>query len=198
MVLSLVGVMQENEIPPLPSTGVTLQLVPGLTGYAVGADGSFWSCRCPSRSRRFKYKGWEKRAPTKHPDTGYMVVSVKDSKGNKRQHRLHRLMLLSFVGPPARGQIALHWDDNKDNNCLSNLRWGSHMDNRADCIRNGTACHAQKGTSHHMAKLCDDDVRLMRSMRQQGITYEALGIRFSVSMTVAWRICNGKNWTHVV
>jgi hypothetical protein len=30
-----------------------------------------------------------------------------------------------------------------------------------------------------------------------GMPYDALGAKFGVCMTLAWKICNGKNWQHV-
>ena len=50
---------------------------------------------------------------------------------------VHRLVLESFVGPsPKDKPLALHYDDDKANNRLSNLRWGNASENRRDAIRN--------------------------------------------------------------
>lgn len=49
----------------------------------------------------------------------------------------YRLVLESFVGPCPQGMEALHWDDDFDNNALSNLRWGTRTDNMRDMSRNG-------------------------------------------------------------
>lgn len=48
----------------------------------------------------------------------------------------YRLVLESFVGPCPPYMEALHWDDDHDNNCLSNLRWGTRTDNMRDMSRN--------------------------------------------------------------
>lgn len=47
------------------------------------------------------------------------------------------LVLRAFVRPPNEGECALHYDDNQQNNDLSNLRWGTRTENHADAIRNG-------------------------------------------------------------
>lgn len=49
----------------------------------------------------------------------------------------YRLVLEAFIGPCPQGMEALHWDDNHNNNHLSNLRWGTRTDNMRDMSRNG-------------------------------------------------------------
>lgn len=50
---------------------------------------------------------------------------------------IHTLVLEAFVGPCPTGMQALHWDDDKCNNLLGNLRWGTASENQADAQRNG-------------------------------------------------------------
>ncbi len=48
-----------------------------------------------------------------------------------------RLVLMAFVGPPTKKKPwALHCDDNRANNELTNLYWGSPKENTAEAIRN--------------------------------------------------------------
>jgi hypothetical protein len=49
----------------------------------------------------------------------------------------HVLVMEAFVGPRPPGMVVRHWDDNKDNNALSNLLYGTQADNIHDAIRNG-------------------------------------------------------------
>lgn len=185
----------QNDVPGLPFSG--MRLIPGLTGYAVDILGTVWSCRRPSRTRSCKYKAWRKLKATKNTVTKYWVVTLITEPGIRKQFRVHCLVLLAFVGDPPAGTQALHWDDNKDNNALSNLRWGTSKENRADSFRNGKGRGANKGSAHHFAKLTETDVVKIRELREEGLTYEALGIRFGVTMTTAWYICNRKTWKHV-
>lgn len=48
----------------------------------------------------------------------------------------YRLVLEAFIGPCPPDMEALHWDDDHNNNCLSNLRWGTRTDNMRDMSRN--------------------------------------------------------------
>ena len=57
--------------------------------------------------------------------------------------RVHRLVLEAFVGPAPDGMDGCHRDDDKDNNTLDNLYWGTRAENMADQVRNGR---------HHLAR----------------------------------------------
>ena len=62
--------------------------------------------------------------------------------GNATKWQLSHLVAAAFLGPrpsdiAGRRLWVLHWDDDASNNHLSNLRYGTPADNRADGIRNG-------------------------------------------------------------
>lgn len=57
---------------------------------------------------------------------------------------VHRLVLAAFVGPCPDGMEGLHWDDDKLNNKLTNLRYGTRGDNLRDMVRNGRHWQAKK------------------------------------------------------
>lgn len=61
-----------------------------------------------------------------------------------KQFGVHALMLEAFVGPRPDGMLALHRDDNKDNNTLPNLYWGTPSQNSYDSVRNGTHPQASR------------------------------------------------------
>lgn len=68
---------------------------------------------------------------------GYHVVSLSKD-GKSKSFRLHCLMMLTFVGPCPSGHEVCHWDGKRDNNHLSNLRYGTKVENMEDRIRHGT------------------------------------------------------------
>lgn len=81
---------------------------------------------------------------------------------------IHRLVLEAFVGPCPGGMEGLHWDDNKDNNHLSNLRWGTRSENLEDCIRNGN--NHQLNKTHCKQGHPFDDVNTLIETRSDGRT----------------------------
>jgi hypothetical protein len=59
--------------------------------------------------------------------------------GNKQHAKyVHALVLEAFVGPRPQKHDVCHFDGSKDNNRLSNLRWGTRKENMQDAVRHGT------------------------------------------------------------
>jgi hypothetical protein len=57
--------------------------------------------------------------------------------GRDHSVELARLILEAFVGPsPSKTHKARHLDDDRSNNTLSNLAWGTQKENVADALRN--------------------------------------------------------------
>lgn len=70
--------------------------------------------------------------------TGYPSVTLRrDSDGKKENKNVHRLLAEAFIENPNGYSYVRHYDDDKLNNDLNNLVWGTAKDNRADMIRNG-------------------------------------------------------------
>jgi len=67
---------------------------------------------------------------------GYSIITM--SVDNKLTTKLvHLLVLEAFVGPRPDGMEACHYDGNKTNNRLSNLRWDTKAANAEDAVRVG-------------------------------------------------------------
>lgn len=108
------------------------------------------------------------------PDTrGHMQVALREPH-RTRVARVHRLVLESFVGPCPEGGEGLHWDDDKENNNLSNLRWGTRTENLLDRVRNGRHSfaarnHCSRGheyTPENVYKKPGKNARLCRICRK--------------------------------
>lgn len=119
--------------------------IPGFEGhYEVSNRGRIRSVphvihREDGRCRRV---GWELKALNPGADGRVCASLLKE--GKSLNVRVHRLVLLAFVGPPPPGMECCHNDGDASNNRLENLRWGTKSDNMHDRVRHGT---------HHMAKL---------------------------------------------
>ena len=65
--------------------------------------------------------------PTKHSE-GYLQVRL--SKNNiKKAHYIHRLVAQAFIDNKENYPCVNHKDENKTNNCVSNLEWCDHKYN---------------------------------------------------------------------
>lgn len=68
---------------------------------------------------------------------GYIFVCLYDANGRQHHMKLHRLLAETFIENTEQYPWVRHHDDNKKNNKLSNLRWGTPKHNSEDMVRNG-------------------------------------------------------------
>ena len=101
--------------------------VVGYPNYEVSDDGQVRS-RPRERSRGGILK------PARNPG-GYWYVTL--CRGpEKHRMRVHQLVAEAFIGPCPPGQEVRHLDDNKDDNRVVNLAYGTRQENVDDAIRN--------------------------------------------------------------
>ena len=115
--------------------------IPGYDGaYEASTLGRVRALdRITDRGR--KWRG-QMMTPTSIP-RGYQVVTL--WRGGKQSVMLvHRLVLLTFIGPAPDGMEALHGNGDPKDNSISNLRWGTHAENQADQVAHGTHVNASK------------------------------------------------------
>ena len=109
---------------------------------------------------------------------------------DKEGHWVHRLVLRTFVGEPIPGDVARHIDGNPENNRLENLAWGTPAENNRDMVRHGRSGRGERSAS---AKLTEQDVRLIRSLRGW-VSAARLGRVFGVTPTTISQVWNGRSW----
>lgn len=121
--------------------------------------------------------------PRRHSG-GYLRVTLCD--GKSHDFFIHRLVLQTFVGPCPPEKQGCHNDGNRQNNALSNLRWGTRIENMADKKLHGTE---QLGAKHWMVRkphwvrrgekvptsvLTVTDVERIRDLRINGCTCKSI------------------------
>lgn len=74
---------------------------------------------------------------------GYWVVSLSRD-GVVKQLALHRVILMSFIGPRPEGMHGCHNNGDKSGNTLGNLRWDTPTENRRDIVRHGADFNRRK------------------------------------------------------
>jgi hypothetical protein len=131
-----------------------------------------------------------------HPNgRGYMRVTL-FRYGEQRDHFVHRLVCLAFLGPPPTDRHqAAHSDGTTDNNRLTNLSWKTPSENAADALAHGRYLRGER--AHH-AKLTGDKVREMRRLYATGgFRFQDLADRFNVSHRAAYMAAKGITWKHI-
>lgn len=167
----------------MPSEAEQIVPIPGLLGYWAGSDGSIWK---GNMSCLYKL------AP-RHDDAGYLAVSV-DVGGDRTSYRVHKLVALSFHGPPPPGCEVRHLDDHKPNCRADNLCYGTRQQNMEDAARNGKTTRGEK---NRHAKLIEPQVREIKWLMSIGWQGVRLAARYNVSQQTICDIRKGRLWSWV-
>jgi hypothetical protein len=136
---------------------------PGHPGYEVSNLGRV-------RSYRIKKPGCV-LSPTSHMLAtcynlkGYAHVILRNAFCKPSTKTVHRLVLEAFIGPRPIGMEACHWNGNRRDCRLDNLRWDYPSSNAQDKKRHGTYL---KGETVHNHKLTIDSVAFIRNSQATG------------------------------
>jgi hypothetical protein len=121
---------------------------------------------------------------------GYCVADLSRD-GRRRSFTVGHLVLMAFVGPRPPGQEVRHLDGDPMNNRLSNLCYGTPLENSDDKRRHGTQ---PRGSRHYRAKLNEAQIAEIRRRRSAGETPTALAREFGVCSSHICCICSGTHW----
>lgn len=76
---------------------------------------------------------------------GYRKVQLyRGSRSSATTIKVCAAVLLAYLGPRPDGAVILHADDDKRNDSLANLGYGTPSQNQMDSVRNGTHSNAAK------------------------------------------------------
>ena len=131
-----------------------IRTIPGFSTYMVSDNGGVFSKKW-NRIRKLR---------TCIGSRGYVRTGLYRDDGARCVMSVHLLVLLAFVGEkPDNHYMGLHIDDNKLNNHVDNLKWGTFQDNMDDRVRNGKQ---KQGVRVWTAKLTPKEVREIRDLHK--------------------------------
>lgn len=113
---------------------------------------------------------------------------------NKRQARIHRLVLETFIGPCPPNMEAAHLNGNYYDNNLENLKWVTKKENHSHKWLHGTA---QCGERASINKLKESQVLKIRNLRERGFVVGVIAEKFNISKNTIYDICTRKTWRHI-
>ena len=162
-----------------------IKYCPGNDNYAVTSLGRMFRLASAGGARPGMVVG------TNVSPGGYKRVCLRA--GTRSVFKLvHRLVLIAFSGQnKGAGWDARHYDGNKLNNVLANLRWGSRADNERDKIAHGKS---NRGERHGLHKLTEEAVKVIRESTE---TTTVLASRFKVSRRAVRDVRLRRRWKHV-
>ena len=172
--------------PYLPDDAVVLSDYPG---YFVDPRGEIYSTK---RTGSLVEVVTLKKPLDGH---GYARVNLVQEDGTQRTVRVHCLVLTQFKGPCPEGCEGRHLNGDRENNSITNLEWGTKLENASDKHAHGTTV---RGVDFWSAKLTDADVIEIRRLNSdEGVSYAALAERYGVWRSTIRNICLRKTWKHV-
>lgn len=173
-----------HKADPLVTAGQIWLGLPGYPGYLIGAHGAVMSLQ--KREARIL-------SPIKMGN--YDGYRLRDHSGRVRSAYRHRLVAEAFHGPCPDGMECRHLDGDRANNDVSNLCWGTPVENNADKKVHGTT---NAGERNGQARLTRADVEAMRRLRADtGMPFHAVAEAFGVSTMTAYRAVTRQTWKDV-
>ncbi len=171
----------------------------------IGYDGAYqvsnWG-RVKSVSRRLVFRNGQKGRlmptrmlkPVPNKD-GYLFCCLWKQSVSKNRF-VHSLVLEAFVCPMPEGMECCHFPDNdKTNNRLDNLQWGSSATNGIHSIIHGS----NAGTKNGRAKINDAIANEIRSIWAEGrLSKAAIGRRFGIHGSNVRRVIDRESWAAVI
>lgn len=126
---------------------------------------------------------------------GYVQIGLFRDDGSRKPTFLHRLILMTFVGPAPEGKPHVnHIDFNRSNNRLSNLEWISRAENQRHTARAGRMARGERNSG---AKLNREQIATIRDLRASGRSQQSIADEFGISQTQTSRIVRRDSWRHV-
>jgi hypothetical protein len=123
-----------------------ITLIPNFVKYFADVDGNIWSNKRKSLKKLALHK----------KKNGYLFVTL-----NGKGYAVHRLILLTFRGKRPKGLESRHLNNNKTDNRLKNLLWGTRRENACDS-----------------AKLTAEEVRQIRDLKRKKYTLAEIAILY--------------------
>lgn len=166
--------------------------IPDYPGYEVSDRGRIRSFKRKA-GRHYNLADTPQRILQPAKTTkGYLIISLCKN-GRGYSFKIHRLVLSVFVGPRPFGMEGCHYDGNRANNFLENLRWDTRCGNEIDAKRHGS----RKGINRSHPKLTEAQVIQIRELPAQGYSQRGIGKIFSISHGHVFNIISRRIWKHI-
>jgi hypothetical protein len=123
---------------------------------------------------------------------GYMLITLHVD-GRRKGFQVHRLVARAFLGPSTLD--VNHKNGDPGDNRLGNLEYMTELQNSHHAywvINRGP--HSER---HHNAKLTENSIALLWSMRDAGKTSQEIGAALGCTPENVQHIVNGKGWVRV-
>lgn len=162
----------------MKTTTEKFRKIKGFPSYQIGSNDSV---RIKQEDGEWKY------LKTSFDSDGYLRVNIKNEDGKNFYKRIHRLKLEAFK--PRKNSdklLGLHIDDDRKNNSLDNLKWGTKRDNALMAMDNGKLIFTK-------GKLNKQKVTVIDIEKQKVLSFDTMNAAakfLNVSKTAIYKCCN--------
>ncbi len=175
--------------------------IPGFALYDASTHGRIrsWNQRGVGRH------GVRAKAPrllklAQRPD-GYVAVRIPRDDGVVKTCKVHRLVLMAWVGVPPTDPVNGQWEAShmsgvRNDNRLDNLAWEPpKMNFRRQTPHGRREGSVRRGERHHNAKFTADDVEaIRRDYAAGGVSQYELAERYGVTQGAISHVLLGRTW----
>lgn len=152
--------------------------IPGFPGYFVSRSGVIYCNKLRGSTIGTTSRWYRLKLQINH---GYPVIILWDGDGNSKHFKVHRLVAKTYIPNPENKPCVCHKDNNRANNSVDNLYWGTYKENNKQCISDGRgnrSCgtqhwsHKKRGESHPNSKVVNREKIYMDYVSGRFTQYE--------------------------
>lgn len=158
---------------------MTYRPVPSLPGLWAGSDGSIWSHRRRKPARLSPYL-----------TSGRQAVACR-VKGRRVARYVSRLVLEAFVGPCPDGMECCHFNGDRLDNRLENLRWDTRAANADDARR-----HRLASGGDGLIPTAELALAVL-ALFKAGFPPADIATRLGLKRHAVYAVIRGATWSHV-
>jgi hypothetical protein len=179
--------------------------IPGFDGYEASDRGNIQSLdrvvkRTGPKGNQQRRKGVLLKVTIQRARHGtgtpYRTVTLYGPDGKRPGQKVGVLVLTAHVGPRPSGLLMRHLNDDSLDDRLENLAWGTYPENGHDAFVNGRLRN-RAGEAHHLAKLTEADVRVIRAAAAAGASRKGIAATYGVHKGTIGDVVRRKTWTHL-
>lgn len=185
---------------PQPAGSFDSFLCPSYPGYSASRDGRIFSHLrvrgrgnlrgsfvCVDLAHRRELTPIRTRG-------GYLAVASKNVQGKSCQAKIHIMVTDAFYGPRPPDLETRHLNGNRQDNRLTNLQYGTKVENMADRLLHGTDSRGEKNAR---AVLTESDVRTIRERASRGDNVAAISRDYRCTRMAIRLAITRRTWRHV-
>ena len=183
----------ESAVSAQPATE-TWAAIPGYKFLEASSEGRIRSFRRPDKATGLPYRILA-LCPASN---GYLILTQKDDTGRVITKHAHKLVALAHLGPKPEGLIVLHKNDQRGDNRVSNLKYGTYAENYADSVANGGRYLGPNPKKWGInTDLTANDVRIIRRKSAAGSSVKEIAAELGFNDRTVRRIIHGETFAWV-